>query len=130
MTDGERVSLATSDVATNARSYPLPCDVDRSLGKNRNKHPEGSGGHLMDNKRNKNRQRVLKAGLITFNGAGINCLVRNISDTGAALEVENQIGIPPIFDLVIAADHFTQRCHVVWRKEKRIGIVFNSGPIS
>jgi hypothetical protein len=56
----------------------------------------------MDNKRNKTRQRVLKAGLITFNGAGINCLVRNISDTGAALEVENQIGIPPIFDLVIA----------------------------
>jgi hypothetical protein len=88
-----------------------------------------SGGHLMDNKRNKARQRVLKAGLITFNGAGINCLVRNISDTGAALEVENQIGIPPIFDLVIAADNFTQRCHVVWRKEKRIGIVFDSGHI-
>jgi hypothetical protein len=83
----------------------------------------------MDNKRNKARQRVLKAGLITFNGAGINCLVRNISDTGAALEVENQIGIPPIFDLVIAADNFTQRCHVVWRKEKRIGIVFDSGHI-
>ena len=83
----------------------------------------------MDNKRNKNRQRVLKAGLITFNGAGINCLVRNMSDTGAALEVESQIGIPSTFDLAIAADHFTQHCQVVWRKEKRIGIAFNSGPV-
>ncbi len=82
-----------------------------------------------DNKRNNSRHRVLKAGSITFNGSGINCLIRNMSNTGAALEVENQIGIPPIFDLVIAADHFTQHCHVVWRKEKRIGIVFDSGPI-
>jgi PilZ domain len=80
----------------------------------------------MDDKRNNNRHRVLKAGSITFNGAGINCLVRNMSDTGAALEVENQIGIPPIFDLVITTDHFARSCRVIWRKEKRIGIVFNS----
>jgi len=80
----------------------------------------------MDNKRNRLRRRVLKAGSIKFNGAGIDCLVRNLSDTGAALEVTNQVGIPPIFDLVIAADHFTRSCHVIWRKEKRIGIVFNS----
>jgi hypothetical protein len=80
----------------------------------------------MENKRNNNRHRILKAGSITFNGSGIDCIIRNISETGAALEVESQIGIPPIFDLVIAADHFTQRCRVTWRREKRIGIVFNS----
>jgi hypothetical protein len=80
----------------------------------------------MDNKRNKNRHRVLKAGSIHFNGSGINCLVRNLSAAGAALDVESQIGIPPTFDLVIATDHFTQHCRIVWRKEKRIGIVFDS----
>jgi hypothetical protein len=79
----------------------------------------------MENKRNTNRRRILKAGSIAFNGSAIDCVVRNISDTGAALEVENQVGIPPTFDLVIAADHFTQRCRVVWRKEKRIGVVFS-----
>jgi PilZ domain len=88
-----------------------------------------NGGQLMDNKRNTNRHRVLKAGSITFNGSGINCLVRNMSDTGASLEVENQIGIPPIFDLVVAADHLTQHCRVVWRKKNRIGIIFDSGLI-
>jgi len=80
----------------------------------------------MENKRNNNRRRMFKAGSITFNGSGIACLVRNISDSGAALEVENQIGIPPIFDLVITTDHFARSCRVIWRKEKRIGIVFNS----
>jgi hypothetical protein len=39
------------------------------------------------------------------------------------------MGIPPVFDLAIAADHFIQRCHVVWRKEKRIDIVFDYGRI-
>jgi hypothetical protein len=34
------------------------------------------------------------------------------------------MGIPPAFDLVIAADHFTRRCQVIWRREKRIGIFF------
>ena len=80
----------------------------------------------MEKKRNNNRRRIFKAGSITFGGSGIDCLVRNISDTGAALEVENQIGIPPRFDLVIATDHFARGCRVIWRKEKRIGIVFNS----
>lgn len=79
----------------------------------------------MENKRNNSRRRILKAGSITFNGSGIDCLVRNMSDTGAALEVENQIGIPPIFDLVITTGHFARSCRVIWRKEKRIGIVFN-----
>jgi PilZ domain len=74
------------------------------------------------------RQRVLKAGTITFNGSGINCLVRNISITGAALEVENQSGIPESFNLVIAPGNFIERCHVLWRRNKRIGVVFVPEP--
>lgn len=82
------------------------------------------GDIWMESKRNNDRRRTLKAGSITFNGAGIDCLVRNLSDTGAALEVENQVGIPPAFELVISADHFIRHCQVIWRREKRIGIVF------
>jgi hypothetical protein len=33
------------------------------------------------------RHRVLKAGSITFGGAAIDCVVRNQSATGAALEI-------------------------------------------
>ena len=71
----------------------------------------------MEKKRNNNRRRIFKAGSITFSGSGIDCLVRNISDTGAALEVENQIGIPPRFALVIATDHFALPGHLAKRKE-------------
>lgn len=79
-------------------------------------------------KRDQRRQRVLKAATIAFNGAAIDCVVRNISVTGAALEVESQIGIPPLFYLVISAEHFSKRCRVLWRKENRLGVVFEPEP--
>jgi len=48
---------------------------------------------VMNNKRDQ-RQNVMKAGTILLGGSGIDCLVRNISDSGGNLEVESQIGIP------------------------------------
>ena len=80
--------------------------------------------HPTSEKRDCRRQRVLKAGTIAFNGSGIDCVIRNISATGAALEVESQSGIPGSFRLVIAAEHFSRGCRVLWRKEKRLGVVF------
>jgi hypothetical protein len=71
------------------------------------------------------RQRVLKAGIMEFNGGTIDCVVRNVSETGAALEVASPVGIPSEFNLVISRDR-THRCQVVWRKEKRIGVRFGS----
>jgi hypothetical protein len=78
----------------------------------------------MDQKRIAQRQRVLKAGTIEFNGGGgIDCTMRNVSATGAALEVTSPIGIPERFTLVSNGSRFP--CHVVWRKEKRIGVAFD-----
>jgi len=39
------------------------------------------------------RHRVLKAAMIEFGGDAINCTVRNLSTTGALLEVSSQVGI-------------------------------------
>jgi PilZ domain len=71
------------------------------------------------------RQRVLKAGTIEFGGGAIDCTIRNISSTGAALNVNSPIGIPDRFILVLPADELHMPCHVVWRKPKRIGIAFD-----
>ena len=79
----------------------------------------------MDENRIALRKRVLKAGTIEFGGGGISCTVRNLSATGAALEVVSPVGIPGEFNLVIDADNLNRPCHVVWRKEKRIGVVFD-----
>ena len=71
------------------------------------------------------RKRVLKAGTIEFAGGVIDCTVRNLSDTRAALSVESQVGIPTEFKLVVVSDHVSRTCRVVWRKENRIGISFS-----
>ena len=70
------------------------------------------------------RKRVLKAGTIEFGGGAIDCTVRNLSDTGAALSVESPVGIPSDFNLIVASDEVNRTCRVVWRKENRIGITF------
>ncbi|MET3966030.1 MULTISPECIES: PilZ domain-containing protein [Bradyrhizobium] len=78
----------------------------------------------MDERRDKARRRVLKAGTIEFGGGAIDCTIRNFSDTGAALDVTSPVGIPERFTLVIQADGTHLACTVVWRKEKRIGVRF------
>lgn len=79
----------------------------------------------MNEKRNAQRHRVLKAGTIGIPGGGaIDCMVRNMSASGAAVEVETPLGIPDAFTLVIEADHFSRPCRVTWRKGKRIGVKF------
>lgn len=79
-----------------------------------------------DNKRAAPRRRVLKAGIINFGGGSVSCTVRNLSDTGAAIEVESPIGIPATFDLVIVEAERTRRhCRVVWQHQKRIGVAFD-----
>jgi hypothetical protein len=79
----------------------------------------------MNDKRDTQRQNVIKAGTISFDGTGIDCLVRNMSVGSANLEVESQIGIPSSFELVIYVEHSNHHCHVVWRKARRIGVAFD-----
>ena len=78
----------------------------------------------MNDLRTSPRKRVLKAGEIEFGGGAIDCTVRNLSETGAALSVESPVGIPAEFNLVIVSDQVNRKCRVVWRKENRIGITF------
>jgi hypothetical protein len=81
----------------------------------------------MDEHRTAPRRRFLKAGRITFaSGATFDCIVRNLSETGAALEVGSPVGIPERFTLVIDADHLHLPCRIVWRKETRIGVHFEN----
>lgn len=79
---------------------------------------------MTDNNRIARRQRVLKAGTIEFSGGGIDCTIRNVSDTGAALDVTSPLGIPTDFNLVVKADALRRACRVVWRTPKRIGVTF------
>ena len=76
-------------------------------------------------KRTAPRYRVLKGAMIAFGGNGLACTVRNLSATGAALELPSRVSLPPSFMLVIETDQFIRRCRPVWSNERRIGIAFD-----
>ena len=79
----------------------------------------------MEERRDNGRNRILKTGAIEFNGGAIDCVVRNISDSGAALDVASPVGIPEHFILSILPDGSRHECRVAWRKQKRIGVAFS-----
>ena len=58
----------------------------------------------------------MKAGSIEFSGHAIASLIRNHSETGAALELVGAIELPREFTLVVASDR--NRCITIWRKER------------
>ena len=80
----------------------------------------------MEEQRTNPRHRTLKTATISFDsGAGIDCVVRNMSKAGACLEIASPIGIPDDFTLVIISDNVQRPCHVAWRSARRIGVRFD-----
>jgi hypothetical protein len=78
--------------------------------------------HPKQERRNEARD-ILTGAHIAFKGHGVDCTVRNLSNRGACLKVENSIGIPDTFDLVL--DRASVRsCRVTWRKAMQIGVEF------
>jgi hypothetical protein len=72
------------------------------------------------------RRRVLDTGLIRFGDMSICCVVRNLSEAGAALDIGAQCGIPDQFTLIVVPQKKIYSCAVVWRKDRRIGVRFAS----
>ena len=71
------------------------------------------------------RYRVNKPAKIDHGGDKINCIIRDLSATGAALEISGIVRVPQNFTLIIPEDRLRLPCQVVWRKEFRIGVAFD-----
>lgn len=70
------------------------------------------------------RHRILKAATIEFGDGSIICLVRNISDREAMLDIARPVDIPEHISLAIPTEGKHLPCRVVWRKAKRLGVLF------
>ena len=81
-------------------------------------------GDSTNEKRIAPRRRVLKAAFIVISEKApkLECTVRNLSDTGAALQVSTTYGIPAHFDVII--DGARHHCRSVWRTDVKIGVTF------
>ena len=65
------------------------------------------------------RRKTWKNGRTLWpNGDSCECIVRNLSETGAQLELRGPI--PNRFDLLVDGDQWRLSCSVVWRKENRL----------
>jgi hypothetical protein len=81
------------------------------------------------NKRRTQRQKTFKGARIVFNqgNSTMNCLVRDVSNTGAQLQFVNALHVPDVFDLMFAGEKSAMRsCRIIWRKQNRIGVVFKA----
>jgi hypothetical protein len=70
------------------------------------------------------RYKVAKPGIIEFDERAVDCLVRSLSETGAGIDVVNQLGIPSKFKLLIPGDGLSLLCHVAWRRDHKMGVAF------
>ena len=79
----------------------------------------------MTEKRKAPRQRTLKGGVIAFHNrfSTIDCVVRNLTHTGAMLKVASTVGIPDRFELKLEHEDF-RWCQVKWRRDDTIGVAF------
>jgi hypothetical protein len=86
---------------------------------------QAMSGPSFGERRREARQRTLKAGKIVFNRdfSVFDCVVRNLTRSGACLEVAGTLGVPATFELRLA-DGTKYNCRLVWRFENRIGVAF------
>jgi hypothetical protein len=71
------------------------------------------------------RNTIIPATLVFNAGRSkTDCIIRNLSETGAKLEVRVPVAsVPNTFDL-IAPGHRPHPCRVVWRTLKELGVQF------
>ena len=84
-----------------------------------------------DDKRRQRRQRVLKDGrIITLDHRSVvNCMVRDLSSTGARLKCGDQVAVPNEFLLQVGHDTTMMPAKAMWRRGTDIGIVLTGEPI-
>jgi hypothetical protein len=82
----------------------------------------------MGERRRAARRRAFKAGKIEFGHAGgVRCMIRNLSSSGAFLEIGAPTDLPDKFVLVVLSNLKQRNCQVVWRQRNRFGVAF-TGP--
>jgi hypothetical protein len=75
------------------------------------------------------RHRTLKGALVVFGNhqLALDCLIRNISDGGAKISLEETLDVPEDFELLIPSEHTIVAARAVWRTGHDLGLA-TTGP--
>jgi hypothetical protein len=81
-----------------------------------------------DNHRSNPRTRTFLKGQAIFNNRNstLDCVVRNVSSTGAKLQLTETVTLPDVFDLSIPQKGETVRVRLRWRHGEEVGVSFVS----
>jgi hypothetical protein len=80
----------------------------------------------MTDRRKAARESALRVAMIEFRPVGeARCMIRNISSTGALLEMGSRVALPNKFVLAVLSNHTRRHCRVVWRDRNRLGVAFD-----
>jgi hypothetical protein len=71
------------------------------------------------------RRNTRIAAKVVYNGGRgqIPCVIRDLSEGGAKIEVQSVRDVPPTIDLIVPGAR-PHSCRVVWRALKEIGVAF------
>jgi hypothetical protein len=82
----------------------------------------------MANRRAAPRQRVLKSAKILYGGGlSLDCAVRDLSENGAKIKLENQHALPHKFHLLLSSEGLVRPAQIAWKLESLLGVAF-TGP--
>jgi hypothetical protein len=80
-------------------------------------------GRMVETRRAR-RFRAAKPACIEQRGDKLPCTIRDMSLTGASLDVSQAGAVPETFKLILPEDGLELQCHVVWRRGFRLGVAF------
>ena len=79
----------------------------------------------MPERRRYARMRVLKnAKIVIGTSSVLDCVVRDLSSTGARIEIQNAIGLPEAVDVTFDGGHTFRPCRLKWRTLNETGVEF------
>jgi PilZ domain len=85
--------------------------------------------NVVPERRQFGRRAVLKHAVLCDDaGQRLNCLVIDISASGARIKIEDNIQIPDVFFVEIPADDFVVKCRIVHRQPGSVGVHFIVSP--
>jgi hypothetical protein len=82
---------------------------------------------MLENQRKSKRRQIRYAAWIALKANDLQeCVLSDVSDTGACIEVPSSDMVPDHFMLWLASNGSTRRaCSVVWRQPQQVGVKFN-----
>ncbi len=92
-----------------------------------NDNEEGGDKVTVENRFSERRKTFLNCQIILSHHVGVfDAILRNLSRTGALIDVNPVQYIPKHFELRLITDDRVHDCELVWRKGARAGVVFKA----